>query len=75
MPTKRPPGQNPALGALVGGARGRRTRTFAGAQETYSLLIEQYIRDPAEKDRVFDAIHTMPAVEARRHVLVKAGGP
>merc|ERR1719223_1956238 len=30
--------------------------------ETYSLLIEQYIRDPAEKEQVFDAIHTMPAV-------------
>merc|ERR1711976_1755 len=30
--------------------------------ETYSLLIEQYIRDPIEKDRVFDAIHTMPPV-------------
>merc|ERR1719281_555766 len=30
--------------------------------ETYSLLIEQYIRDPAEKEKVFDAIHTMPAV-------------
>merc|ERR1719434_282154 len=30
--------------------------------ETYSLLIEQYIRDPAEKDEVFDAIHTMPPV-------------
>merc|ERR1719378_1653466 len=33
--------------------------------ETYSLLIEQYIRDPAERDRVFDAIHTMPAVEEK----------
>merc|ERR1712151_1367633 len=30
--------------------------------ESYSLLIEQYIRDPVEKDQVFDAIHTMPAV-------------
>jgi len=30
--------------------------------ETYSLLIEQYIKDPAEKEEVFDAIHTMPAV-------------
>mmetsp|Transcript_152232 Transcript_152232/g.280590 ORF Transcript_152232/g.280590 Transcript_152232/m.280590 type:complete len:344 (+) Transcript_152232:59-1090(+) len=30
--------------------------------ETYSLLIEQYIRDPAEKDKVFNAIETMPAV-------------
>merc|ERR1712003_421846 len=33
--------------------------------ETYSLLIEQYIRDPAEKERTFDAIHTMPAVSAK----------
>merc|ERR1712238_490880 len=33
--------------------------------ETYSLLIEQYVRDPAEKDRIFDAIHTMPAVEEK----------
>jgi len=33
--------------------------------ETYSLLIEQYIRDPAEKEIVFNAIHTMPAVEAK----------
>jgi len=30
--------------------------------ETYSLLIEQYIKDPVEKDRVFNAITTMPAV-------------
>merc|ERR1711998_379570 len=33
--------------------------------ETYSLLIEQYIRDPAEKDRVFDAMHTMPPVQEK----------
>merc|ERR1711862_586451 len=33
--------------------------------ETYSLLIEQYIRDPSEKEKVFDAIHTMPAVSAK----------
>merc|ERR1712005_80277 len=30
--------------------------------ETYSLLIEQYIREPAEKNKIFDAIHSMPAV-------------
>merc|ERR1719454_692372 len=30
--------------------------------ETYSLLIEQYIKDPEEKDKVFNAIETMPAV-------------
>merc|ERR1712232_1485981 len=33
--------------------------------ETYSLLIEQYIKDPAEKDRVFDAMHTMPPVQEK----------
>merc|ERR1719506_3278116 len=33
--------------------------------ETYSLLIEQYIRDPVEKDRVFDAMHTMPPVQEK----------
>merc|ERR1711865_785955 len=33
--------------------------------ETYSLLIEQYIKDPAEKDKVFDAIHTMPPVQEK----------
>ena len=25
-------------------------------------LEEQYIKDPVEKDQLFDAIHTMPAV-------------
>merc|ERR1712137_1312016 len=33
--------------------------------ETYSLLIEQYIRDPVQKDKVFDAIHTMPPVKEK----------
>merc|ERR1719310_175538 len=33
--------------------------------ETYSLLIEQYIRDDAERDMVFKAIQTMPAVRAK----------
>ena len=33
--------------------------------ETYSLLIEQYIKDPKEKDDLFDAIHTMPAVREK----------
>merc|ERR1712151_252140 len=39
--------------------------------ETYSLLIEQYIRDPEEKDKVFDAIHTMPAVEEKAQWAVQ----
>eukprot|EP00747_Dinoflagellata_sp_TGD_P139405 gnl/TRDRNA2_/TRDRNA2_175892_c0_seq11.p1 gnl/TRDRNA2_/TRDRNA2_175892_c0~~gnl/TRDRNA2_/TRDRNA2_175892_c0_seq11.p1 ORF type:complete len:347 (-),score=89.86 gnl/TRDRNA2_/TRDRNA2_175892_c0_seq11:157-1197(-) len=33
--------------------------------ETYSLLIEQYVRDPAERESIFDAIHTMPAVKEK----------
>merc|ERR1711976_1121971 len=33
--------------------------------ETYSLLIEQYIKDPAEQEAVFNAIVTMPAVEEK----------
>merc|ERR1739844_655243 len=33
--------------------------------ETYSLLIEQYIRDPVEKEAVFDAINTMPPVQEK----------
>merc|ERR1711870_182127 len=33
--------------------------------ETYSLLVEQYIRDPAEQEEVFNAIATMPAVKEK----------
>ena len=31
--------------------------------ETYSLLIEQYIRDEAEKEKLLNAIETIPAVQ------------
>jgi ribonucleoside-diphosphate reductase subunit M2 len=33
--------------------------------ETYSLLIEQYIRDSEEKEKLFRAIETLPAVRAK----------
>lgn len=33
--------------------------------ETYSLLIDRYISDPTEKDQVFNAVATMPAVEEK----------
>jgi len=33
--------------------------------ETYSLLIEQDIREAAEKNKILDAIHTMPAVKEK----------
>jgi len=39
--------------------------------ETYSLLIEQYIRDPSEKEKVLKAIHTMPAVEQKARWAVQ----
>merc|ERR1712190_376775 len=33
--------------------------------ETYSLLIEQYVKDPQEQEHVFNAIATMPAVKEK----------
>jgi ribonucleoside-diphosphate reductase beta chain len=33
--------------------------------ETYSLLIDTYIKDPAEKDKLFHAIETVPAVQKK----------
>eukprot|EP00746_Dinoflagellata_sp_MGD_P157336 gnl/MRDRNA2_/MRDRNA2_86184_c0_seq2.p1 gnl/MRDRNA2_/MRDRNA2_86184_c0~~gnl/MRDRNA2_/MRDRNA2_86184_c0_seq2.p1 ORF type:complete len:416 (+),score=104.25 gnl/MRDRNA2_/MRDRNA2_86184_c0_seq2:82-1248(+) len=39
--------------------------------ETYSLLIEQYIRDDAERASVFTAIQTMPAVRAKAEWAVQ----
>jgi len=39
--------------------------------ETYSLLIEQYIKEPAEKEKIFDAIHTMPAVRDKAQWAVQ----
>merc|ERR1719208_201059 len=39
--------------------------------ETYSLLIEQYIKEPAEKEMIFDAINTMPAVREKANWAVQ----
>ena len=39
--------------------------------ETYSLLIEKYIRDPTEKSRVFRAIETMPCISKKSHWALK----
>jgi len=33
--------------------------------ETYSLLIDTYVKDPAEKDRLFRGIETIPAVKTK----------
>merc|ERR1712137_1131277 len=39
--------------------------------ETYSLLIEQYIKDPQEKDAVFNAINTMPPIREKAEWAVQ----
>lgn len=39
--------------------------------ETYSLLIDTYIQDPVEKDRLFRAIDTIPAVKEKADWAIK----
>ncbi len=39
--------------------------------ETYSLLIDTYIKDPAEKDGLFHAIETVPAVKQKAEWAIK----
>lgn len=39
--------------------------------ETYSLLIDTYIQDPAEKDKLFRAIETIPAVSKKAEWALK----
>ena len=43
--------------------------------ETYSLLIDRYIQDPVEKDCVFNAVVTMPAVEEKAKWAVQWMSP
>ena len=39
--------------------------------ETYSLLLDHYVKDPAEKDRLFRAIETIPSVKAKADWAMK----
>src|SRR6195952_3168966 len=39
--------------------------------ETYALLIDTYIKDPAEKDRLFHAVDTVPAVQKKAQWALK----
>jgi len=39
--------------------------------ETYSLLIDNYIKDPAEKDAMFNAIQTLPPVKEKAEWAVQ----
>lgn len=33
--------------------------------ETYSLLLDTYIKDPVEKDRMFNAIENIPCIQQK----------
>lgn len=39
--------------------------------ETYSLLIDKYISDPAEKDKLFNAIETIPCIKSKAEWAIK----
>lgn len=39
--------------------------------ETYSLLIDTYIKDPVEKDKLFNAIDTVPCVQKKANWALK----
>lgn len=39
--------------------------------EMYSLLLDNYIKDPAEKDRLFHAITTVPCVKKKADWAIK----
>jgi ribonucleotide reductase beta subunit family protein with ferritin-like domain len=44
---------------------------LTGQSEAYSLLIDSYVKDPKEKDRLFRAIETMPAIKAKAEWALK----
>ena len=39
--------------------------------ETYSLLIDKYVKDPTEKDKIFRAIETIPCVKKKAQWALK----
>ncbi len=39
--------------------------------ETYSLLIDSYIKDPAEKDKLFKALHNFPCIKKKADWAIK----
>ena len=48
-----------------------RQRSCLPAAEMYSLLLETYIKDPQEKQRLFHAIDTVPAVKRKADWALK----
>ena len=39
--------------------------------ETYSLLIDTYVKDEQEKDKLFNAIETFPAIKKKAEWALK----
>ena len=39
--------------------------------ETYSLLIDTYVDDPLQKDKLFNAINYLPCVQKKAHWTIK----
>lgn len=57
-------------------AEARAFYSFQNAMETihsemYSLLIDTYIKDPAEKDRLFNAVTTIPSIQQKADWALK----
>lgn len=44
---------------------------LTGQSETYSLLIDSYIKDPSEKERLLNAIDTIPCIKKKADWAVK----
>lgn len=44
---------------------------LTGQSETYSLLIDTYIKDTLKKQKLFNAIHTMPCVQKKAEWALK----
>lgn len=44
---------------------------LTGQSETYSLLIDSYIKDPVEKERLLNAIDTIPCIKKKADWAVK----
>jgi hypothetical protein len=46
-------------------------KSLSFTTEMYSLLIDQYIKDPVEKTRLFKAVDTIPCVQKKAEWALK----
>jgi ribonucleotide reductase beta subunit family protein with ferritin-like domain len=45
--------------------------SFGGTSETYSVLIDSYVKDPTEKDHLFRAAQTIPSIKKKADWALK----